>query len=192
MKKLDTRIEFRDKRNMLTNEKVDQLSAQIFNRFFQQFDISEFSCVHYFKSINKLKEVNTKYFEELMYEKFPQVKTATSVSDINSNALTHYIIDKNSTFKENLLRIPEPTNGKKISEKEINLVLIPMFAFDKLGHRVGYGKGYYDRFLRELNSDCVKVGVNFFEPIDSIDDSDAFDVAMDYCITPEKVYIFKV
>ncbi len=191
MKKLDARIAYRDKRNILTTERVEEFSQLIFNNFFKQFDASDYSCIHYFKTISKLKEVNTKYFEEVMYEKFPQVKTATSVSDINSTLLTHYIIDQNTTFKENLLRIPEPVNGKKISEKEISLVIVPMFAFDKAGHRVGYGKGYYDRFLRELTTDCVKVGVNFFPPVDVIEDFDTFDVALNYCITPEKVYKFK-
>ncbi|MFM7021449.1 MAG: 5-formyltetrahydrofolate cyclo-ligase [Flavobacteriales bacterium] len=191
MKKLDARIEYRDKRNMLTPERVEQYSRQIFDLFFKEFDVTEFSCIHYFKTISKLKEVNTKYFEDVMYEKFPHIKTATSISDINSTLLTHHLINKDTIFKENLLRIPEPVNGKKISEKEIDLVFVPLFVFDRAGHRVGYGKGYYDRFLRELTDQCVKIGVNFFPPIDTIEDWDGFDVALDYCITPEKVYRFK-
>ncbi|MCX6182030.1 MAG: 5-formyltetrahydrofolate cyclo-ligase [Bacteroidetes bacterium] len=191
MKKLDARIKYRDARNLLTSDKVDIMSQQIFNNFFKEFDASEYSCIHYFKSISKLKEVNTAFFEKVMYEKFPQVKLATSVTDINSTLLTHYTIDQNTTFKENLLRIPEPVNGKKISEKEINLVFVPMFVFDEVGHRVGYGKGYYDRFLRELTSECITVGLNFFPPVDLIEDASEFDISLNYCITPEKVYKFK-
>jgi len=190
MLKLDARIEYRDRRNLLTTEKVAQLSEDIFTLFFQTFDISKFNCIHFFKSIHKLKEVNTDNFANQVLTKFPQVKLATSVSDINSTLLKHYVINKDTIYKENLFRIPEPVNGLAINEHEIDLVLIPMFAFDKEGHRVGYGKGYYDRFLRELDDKVIKVGVNFFEPIDKIDDANEFDVALDYCITPEKVYKF--
>lgn len=190
MLKLDARIEYRDKRNLLTPEKVNVLSEQIFNLFFQNFDVSKYKNIHFFKTIVKMKEVNTDFFTNTIRDKFPQVNLATSVSDINSNLLTHYIVNKETTYKENLFRIPEPVNGLKISEKDIDLVLVPMFLFDQKGHRVGYGKGYYDRFLREVSEKCVKVGVNFFEPIDSIDDADQFDVTLDYCITPEKLHKF--
>jgi 5-formyltetrahydrofolate cyclo-ligase len=190
MLKLDARIEYRDKRNLLTPEKVNALSEQIFSLFFQNFDISKYKNVHFFKTITKMKEVNTDFFVNTIREKNIASNLITSVSDINSNLLTHYIVNKDTIYKENLFRIPEPTNGLKISENEIDLVLVPMFLFDEKGHRVGYGKGYYDRFLREVNDNCVKVGVNFFGPIDSIDDADQFDVELDYCITPEKVYQF--
>ncbi len=190
MLKLDTRIAYRDKRNLLTNDKINQLSADIFKLFFEQFNMNNFKCVHFFKSIARMKEVNTSSFQNTLLEKYINTKIATSVSDINSTLLTHYIVDKNTSYKENLFAIPEPVNGIKITEKEIDLVLVPLFAFDKKGHRVGYGKGYYDRFLRELNPKCIKVGVNFFEPIDLIEDADTHDIALDYCITPEKIYKF--
>lgn len=190
MLKLDARIEYRDKRNLLTPEKVNVLSEQIFNVFFQNFDISKYKNVHFFNTITKMKEVNTSFFVNTLLEKHPNINLITSVSDINSNFLTHYIVNKDTVYVENLFRIPEPTNGIKINENEIDLVLIPMFLFDEKGHRVGYGKGYYDRFLRELSDNCVKVGVNFFGPIDSIDDANEFDVILDYCVTPEKVFEF--
>lgn len=190
MLKLDARIEYRDKRNLLTPEKVNVLSEQIFKLFFQNFDVSKYKNIHFFNTIVKMKEVNTEFFTNVIREKHPEISLVTSVSDINSNLLTHYIVNKDTLYKENIFRIPEPTNGTKISEKEIDLVLVPMFLFDEKGHRVGYGKGYYDRFLREVSDKCIKVGVNFFEPIDSIDDADQFDVTLDYCITPERVHKF--
>ncbi len=190
MLKLDARTEYRDKRNLLTPEKVNTLSEQIFNLFFHNFDVSKYKNVHFFKTISKMKEVNTDFFIETMLKMHPSINLVTSVSDINSTLLTHYKVNKDTIYKENLFRIPEPTNGIKINEKEIDLVLVPMFLFDEKGHRVGYGKGYYDRFLRELDNRCIKVGVNFFGPIDNIKDANDFDVLLHYCITPEKVYRF--
>ena len=127
MLKLDARIEYRDKRNLLTPEKVNVLSEQIFNVFFQNFDISKYENVHFFNTITKMKEVNTSFFVNTLLEKHPNINLITSVSDINSNFLTHYIVNKDTVYVENLFRIPEPTNGIKINENEIDLVLIPMF-----------------------------------------------------------------
>lgn len=70
------------------------------------------------------------------------------------------------------------------------MVLIPLLAFDKNGYRVGYGKGFYDRFLAECRPDVVKVGLSVFEPIDEITDLNEFDIKMDFCITPNRVWQF--
>ena len=121
MLKLDARIEYRDKRNLLTPEKVNVLSEQIFNVFFQNFDISKYENVHFFNTITKMKEVNTSFFVNTLLEKHPNINLITSVSDINSNFLTHYIVNKDTVYVENLFRIPEPTNGIKINENENSL-----------------------------------------------------------------------
>lgn len=70
------------------------------------------------------------------------------------------------------------------------MVLIPLLAFDKKGYRVGYGKGFYDRFLADCRPDVVKVGLSVFEPIDEIADLNEFDIKMDFCITPNRVWQF--
>jgi 5-formyltetrahydrofolate cyclo-ligase len=69
-------------------------------------------------------------------------------------------------------------------------VFIPLLAFDKSGHRVGYGAGYYDRFLSKCKPDCLKVGLSFFEPVDEISDADEFDVKLNHCVTPSKIWTF--
>ena len=76
----------------------------------------------------------------------------------------------------------------RIQNSKIDLVLIPLLCFDKKGYRVGYGKGYYDRFLAECRPDVMKIGLSIFEPVDEISDVDEFDVKMDYCITPNKIW----
>jgi 5-formyltetrahydrofolate cyclo-ligase len=70
------------------------------------------------------------------------------------------------------------------------MVIVPMLAFDRQGNRVGYGKGYYDSFLKQCRPDCIKVGVCYFEPIAQIDDAGDFDVPLNFCITPQQVYVF--
>ena len=90
-------------------------------------------------------------------------------------------------------------------KKVINFKAIPIFImflcvqlsaqekinqFDLQGNRVGYGKGYYDRFLSKCKEDVIKVGLSFLSPIDCIEDVDFFDKKLDFCITPERVYAF--
>ena len=98
--------------------------------------------------------------------------------------------DASTPMRENRWGIPEPAAGREIAPETIDLVLIPLLAFDRKGQRVGYGKGYYDRFLKRCRGDCMKLGLSFFEPVDSIDDAGEHDVPLDLCITPHRTYGF--
>jgi 5-formyltetrahydrofolate cyclo-ligase len=95
-----------------------------------------------------------------------------------------------SSFEMNEFNVPEPMHDDEVDPAEIDLVLVPLLAFDKKGFRVGYGKGYYDRFLNGCRDDCIKLGFSYFEPIESIEGTHEFDVPLDLCITPQQVYVF--
>jgi 5-formyltetrahydrofolate cyclo-ligase len=81
-------------------------------------------------------------------------------------------------------------NGVKIDPLEVDFIIMPLFAFDEKGYRVGYGKGYYDRFLKKCNDSCLKIGLSYFDAVDEIEDTDEFDVPLDLCVTPQQVYVF--
>ena len=93
-------------------------------------------------------------------------------------------------FEDNEYNIPEPIHGEIIEPSQIEMVLVPLLSFDLKGHRVGYGKGFYDRFLQQCSKDCLKIGLSYFEPIDQLNDPGEFDVTLDACITPQQVYVF--
>ena len=67
---------------------------------------------------------------------------------------------------------------------------MPLLVFDKSGHRVGYGEGYYDRFMSDIKNDVIKVGLSLFEPVDKISDINQKDIPLNYVITPSKTYYF--
>jgi 5-formyltetrahydrofolate cyclo-ligase len=93
-------------------------------------------------------------------------------------------------LKLNPQNIPEPDDGIEISSKQIEVVFVPLMAFDELGNRVGYGKGFYDIFLKKCSKNTLKIGLSFFEAENFIIENTSHDVALDYCITPNQVYSF--
>ena len=80
--------------------------------------------------------------------------------------------------------------GELVSCEKIDAVLIPLLCFDKKGFRVGYGKGFYDRFLQNCPSNCLKIGLSHYEAIEEIEDVNEFDVRLDYCLTPNETVKF--
>ena len=98
--------------------------------------------------------------------------------------------DEWTEFEVNAYGIEEPVSSIEISPDAIDLVIVPLLAFDKSGYRVGYGKGHYDRFLSAAREDCLRIGCSYFEPVDRIDDANEFDVPLDLCITPQATYVF--
>jgi 5-formyltetrahydrofolate cyclo-ligase len=100
------------------------------------------------------------------------------------------LVDDNSTFERNKYGILEPVNAITMFPEELDWVLMPLLCFDVVGHRVGYGKGYYDRFLKLCKADVIKIGFSYFDAIPVIEDSNLMDVKLDYCITPNRLYQF--
>ena len=79
--------------------------------------------------------------------------------------------------------------GAVVDETQIDLIFLPLLAFDHAGFRIGYGKGFYDTFLPKCRKDVVKVGLSLFDPVPRLPAED-HDVPMDYCFTPERLYQF--
>ena len=103
----------------------------------------------------------------------------------------HILINTQTRFVENRFKILEPDSTKEILPSEIDVVFIPLLCFDKHGNRVGYGGGYYDRFLTKTSRSCLKIGLSFFEPVDFIEGISKTDITLDMCVTPEKLYNFR-
>ena len=105
------------------------------------------------------------------------------------------IINKNETqntkIKKNEYNIPEPISGLSVPNEMIDVVFVPLLAYDKQGNRIGYGKGFYDKFLSECKPKVVKIGLSFFEPEEIIEDVYQNDIKLDFCVNPEQIINFK-
>jgi 5-formyltetrahydrofolate cyclo-ligase len=104
--------------------------------------------------------------------------------------MTHFLLTDNTQIKKNEYNIPEPVDGLEVPATKIDVVFVPLLTFDKKGHRVGYGKGFYDKFLSECKPETIKIGLSFFEPEELISDILDSDVILDYGVTPNVIYSF--
>ena len=91
---------------------------------------------------------------------------------------------------QNKWGIPEPESGISIDPSMLEVVFIPLLSFDKKGNRLGYGKGFYDVFLKNCKKEVLKIGLSFFDPVDRIDGIRDEDIPLDYCISPQKIHSF--
>ena len=104
--------------------------------------------------------------------------------------MTHFLLTDNTKIKKNNYNIPEPINGIEIKSEQLEVVFLPLLAYDKVGNRIGYGKGFYDRFLANCNPKILKIGLSFFEAEIEIFEASNKDVRLDYCVTPHEVFRF--
>lgn len=104
--------------------------------------------------------------------------------------MTHYLYDP-SFIQTNKYGIPEPSEGQTVSTDRIDVVIVPLLVADKNGHRVGYGGGFYDRFLSTCRDDTLKVGLSFFPPVSTpVSDVDLHDISLDALVSPDGYTFF--
>ncbi|HWB26476.1 MAG TPA: 5-formyltetrahydrofolate cyclo-ligase [Chitinophagaceae bacterium] len=135
-------------------------------------------------------EPNTHLFSGYLRHTIPGLHITYPIIDIATNTFNAVLIDEETVYTTNSYGITEPKQGTIIEPAEIDLVFVPLLVCDMQGYRVGFGKGFYDRFLECCRTDIIKVGFNYFAPVDKIDDTQPFDVPLDYCVTTETIYEF--
>jgi len=187
MTKVELRKSYKLKRQELSSEAIQDLSLEIANQLLT-LPIWDFSFYHVFLSIEEYKEVNTDYILNILSGKDKNI--VISKCDFSSGGLSNFLLTDNTVIKKNSYNIPEPVDGIEIPNEKIDVVFVPLLAFDMQGHRVGYGKGFYDTFLAGCNPETIKVGLSFFEAETKIDGIFENDIALDYCVTPKQVYTY--
>lgn len=187
MNKAELRKIYLDRRKNLSPEQRAEKSARIARRFFERFDWRGVRTLHGFLPIEKFGEINTLLIFERVWREHPHVATVAPRVDETAGKIENVRFDASSAFARGKFGIDEPFGGETIAPDKIDLVLTPLLCFDRRGFRVGYGKGFYDKFLRECRADCRKIGLSFFPPVAEIEDISAFDVALDACVTPENI-----
>ncbi|RCT53790.1 5-formyltetrahydrofolate cyclo-ligase [Winogradskyella sp. KYW1333] len=187
MTKSEIRKKYKSLRKSLSESEIDNRSLAISNELLK-LSIWGKSFYHIFLTIEEQKEVNTEYILNILSGKDKNI--VISRSNFEDYSMSHFLLSDSTKLKKNKYNIPEPIDGIEISISKIDVVFVPLLAFDINGNRVGYGKGFYDRFLEACKSDTIKIGLSFFEAETESIDTSRNDIKLDYGITPAKIYKF--
>ncbi len=188
--KKEARVLFKSRREALSEQAYETLNNQVLD-VFRTLSLEGINCLHTFLPIRSKREPDTFLLIDYLKIQWPAVRILVPRSDLLGYGMDHYVYEGKDYLIENRWNMLEPLDtGERVDEQAIDLVLIPLLAFDREGNRVGYGKGYYDRFLTRCRSDIQKVGVSLFDPVEAIDDVDPYDISLDACITPREIWRF--
>jgi 5-formyltetrahydrofolate cyclo-ligase len=190
MTKSDLRSVYLRQRKELSSEELQDRSARIAETFFHEVDLLSVNYLHVFIPIRKNNEPNTWLIIDRVRESFPETSIVVPRINDTSGKIDNYRYEGRESLAINSWGIEEPRSGLTVQTEEIDMVLVPLLAFDVNGNRVGYGKGFYDRFLRECRADCQRIGISLFEAVDQISDVDEFDEPLHRCITPSLMVSF--
>lgn len=146
--------------------------------------------IHVFLPIQKQNEIDTWPIIHWLWKQGAEV--VVSKSDLHTPELQHFTLLHDTLLELNPWGIPEPVDAEPVNQIELTAVLIPLLCFDRQGHRIGYGKGYYDRFLAGCSNNPLKIGLSHFEPIEGSIEALESDILLDYCVTPTRTYKFEV
>ena len=185
LSKIEAREKYKNLRKHITESEILDMSVDIANNLLK-FNIWELKTFHLFMTIVENKEVDTKPIFDLLIGKEKEI--IVPKINTNSNTLDSYIFDEKTVFNMSNFRIPEPKNGILFKGK-IDVVILPLLAYDLNGNRIGYGKGFYDNFLSNLKSEPLKIGISYFSPVKSLECNN-HDINLDYCITPNEIFSF--
>jgi 5-formyltetrahydrofolate cyclo-ligase len=194
MDKKVLRSKYKVLRQSLTQEEIEAKSLAIANQLLRMDAVPSLKLVwnklyyHLFLTIEEQKEINTEYILQILAGKDKEI--VISKCDFATLGMTHFLLTDNTKIKKNSYNVPEPVDGLEVPDAKIDVVFVPLLAYDKQGNRVGYGKGFYDNFLSKCKPETIKIGLSFFPPEEKIEDVSENDVKLDFCVTPEGIFEF--
>ena len=194
MDKKEARKKSKEARKQLSQEEIEDKSLAIANQLLRMDTVPSGRLVwdklyyHLFLTIEEQKEINTEYILQILAGKDKEI--VISKCEFATLGMTHFLLTDNTKIKKNSYNVPEPVDGLEVPDAKIDVVFVPLLAYDKQGNRVGYGKGFYDNFLSKCKPETIKIGLSFFPPEEKINDVSANDVKLDFCVTAEEIFEF--
>lgn len=158
-------------------------SARICTRLKELNAYRNAETIHCYVSMNERQEVNTHPLIKSMLA--AGKKVVVPVTEFDTSILRHIRLEKFSQLQKNKWGVLEPSGGEEVPPKEFDLVIVPMVGGDRRKNRIGYGKGFYDRFLENIT--CPKVGLLFEACLIDEIPVERFDVPLSKLITETKV-----
>ncbi|WP_036602545.1 5-formyltetrahydrofolate cyclo-ligase [Olivibacter sitiensis] len=182
---------YKQKRMNLTSDEYTALNTKLIRQL-QVLPYGQLAYLHLFLPIAKFMEPDLFPFISWLRIEHPHLRLVIP-KVMDDCSLEHHLLLDGTSLTTNHWGIPELATehlGDAVPVSLIDMVLVPLLAFDSLGHRLGYGKGFYDRFLASCRKDTLKVGVSLFPVMDELLLVGDHDVPMDAVVCPEKIYRF--
>ena len=188
--KAELRTLYKTKRSQLDPEEWRHLSDRVVkNALFYLAGRPQIQHIHLFLPIKRLYEIDTFPLIEYLAQQGRTIYT--SISDHDKQEMLTIEVAASQDFSEDKYGIPVPTEWRKGDESLVQLIFMPLLAYDLKGNRLGYGKGFYDRFLSKFPKKVVKAGLSLFSPEEEIP-TEPHDIPLDICINPEGVRRFSI
>ncbi len=187
MNKKALRTKYKNLRKNLSESQLEEKSLALANESLQ-VDIWHFQTYHIFLPIAEQREINTEYLLQILFGKDKNV--VVSRTNFSDRSMQHVLLTDSTTIQKNEYNIPEPINGFAVDDQQIDVIFLPLLAYDLQGNRVGYGKGFYDNFLEKCRKDVLKIGLSLYPPEQKIEDIRPADIPLDLVITPNKTFHF--
>ena len=189
MTKKEIRKIFREKRLNLNDAQVEKMQDLLLIQL-QKLALPYIQCVHTYLAKAETNEPDTSSIIRWLQFRNPGLKIVVPKVDLRTGQLLPVLFSDEEELVKNDFGVREPIDGELVPINWIDLVLVPLLAFDEKGFRVGYGMGFYDKFLAECRPDAICLGLSFFDPVESISDTHGFDVPLTACVTPYRIYEF--
>jgi len=187
MLKSDARKELLAKRKNLTASDCLKWDDLLLIQF-QKLDFSNVQTVANFYPLENKNEPNSLLFAKYLKTMVPDIQMVYPVVNTVTSTIEFY--KESETVRFNEWGIAEPISTELVESNSIDAVIVPLIGFDLRGHRIGYGKGFYDKYFENYPKHRPRIGVCYFEPISNIEDTHEFDVPLTHCITPWNSYEF--
>lgn len=188
LNKQELRTHYKSLRASLSEEELEKMSLQITENAISFIEArSELNHFHLFFPIPKQREINTYPIKEYLERRGSRVYTSRVA--LNSLLMQTLLLKQPTSFQLDKWGIPVPVAYEVVDNRLIQVVFVPLLAYDQKGNRIGFGKGYYDVFLSTLKPSVLKIGLSFFDPERNIP-YDLHDIPMDFCVTPENIITF--
>ncbi|HMP98134.1 MAG TPA: 5-formyltetrahydrofolate cyclo-ligase [Cyclobacteriaceae bacterium] len=190
MTKQELRKIYLAKRAALSEAEYLHMNRQICEQFFFNFDLSFIKVIHTYLPISSKREPDTWLIIDRIRREYPHIRIAIPKVNAEKNELEHYFFEGLHQLNTNSWGIQEPKQGIPCEPEKLDLVLVPLLAYDQQGHRLGYGKGYYDKFLVQCRVECKKIGIAFFEAETVIPEIHPLDEKLKAVLNPYRIINF--
>ena len=189
MLKADARKLYKEKRQSLSMSERAKLDDLLLIQL-QTIQLPFITFLLSYWPIEQNQEPNTHLFTDYLEFQNPELIICYPKSNFQNKTMQALQTNDDTRFRKNVYHLYEPEDGTEVNPPGIDMIFVPLLCFDKKGFRVGYGKGFYDRYLSQCRKESIRIGFSYFEPLDTIDDTNDFDVPLNLCVTPGTVYVF--